>query len=188
MKSSTKIRIMEGVLRNAAVLLLVWLGTLVPAPYLLGALRELGAVGMWSALGFAMGMGVLGVALADLTLTRILGQSVSETLAAMGAGYQVSQSGGGASRGRGGGGRNDDAAAAPPPENVHEHDGVVIRYNQEKGYGFLQASDLRDEPFFHRNDVVGIPLEQLRPGLGVRFAAFDGPKGMRAQKVWAPSD
>ncbi len=172
MKSSTKIKILEAVLRHAVVLLLVWLGTLAPAPYLLGKLAELGTVDKWGALGFAMGMGVLGVVLADLMLKRILGQSAA----------LVSGKGAGKARSRGGASSNQGNA-----QNAEEHDGVIIRYNSEKGYGFLQASGLREEPFFHRNDVAGIPLEQLRPGLGVRFSAFSGPKGMRAQKVWIPS-
>ncbi len=179
MKSSTKIRVIQSVLRHAVVLLLVWLGTW--SPYLFGALRDLDPSNMWGALGFAMGMGVLGVVLADSILTYILGQSVGETLAGNSS-SSTSRSSSRSGRGKRNN-RSGNAPPAPPPENVEEYTGVVIRYNQEKGYGFLQADELREEPFFHRNDVDGITLEQLRPGLGVSFAAFHGPKGMRAQRV-----
>ena len=177
MKSSTKIKIMQGVLRHAVVLLLVWLGTLAPAPYALGELTNLTPTAMWGALGFAMGMGVVGVVLADWILQRVLGQSASEALMALAGGQ------GGKARRKGG-----TSGSRGGTQKVEEYDGVVIRYNAEKGYGFLQAPGLREEPFFHRNDVSGIPLEHLRPGLGVRFAAFLGPKGMRAQKIWISSD
>ena len=60
--------------------------------------------------------------------------------------------------------------------------GVVVQYDEEKGYGFVRSAAYGSEDVFvHASKVVG--RGTLRPGQKVRFEAEPSPKGPRATRV-----
>ncbi len=60
---------------------------------------------------------------------------------------------------------------------------VVHRLFPEEGYGFLRTVDTQEEIYFHRNSVVHDGFDRLRIGMGVRYAAESGEKGLQATAV-----
>ncbi len=60
---------------------------------------------------------------------------------------------------------------------------VVHKLFPLEGYGFLRAVDTQDEIYFHRNSVLHDEFDQLKIGLGVRYTAELGEKGLQATSV-----
>jgi cold shock CspA family protein len=60
--------------------------------------------------------------------------------------------------------------------------GRVVKVFPEKGYGFIDATGLR-EVYFHRNAVVGGDFDRLRVGDEVWFTEESGEKGPQASSV-----
>jgi len=59
--------------------------------------------------------------------------------------------------------------------------GTIKRIVNEKGFGFVEASDGR-EYFFHQSGCNG-QFDQMREGQAVTFDTGQGPKGPRAENV-----
>lgn len=55
----------------------------------------------------------------------------------------------------------------------------------ERGFGFIQPENGREDVFFHRSVLVDVSFEQLRQGDHVTFTAEHDPrgKGLRASDV-----
>ncbi len=60
---------------------------------------------------------------------------------------------------------------------------VVHRLYPEEGYGFLRTVDTQEEIYFHRNSVLHHDFDRLRVGMGVRYTAVPGEKGLQATSV-----
>ncbi len=60
---------------------------------------------------------------------------------------------------------------------------VVHKLFPEEGYGFLRTVDTQEEIYFHRNSVVHEDFDRLRIGMGVRYTAASGDKGLQATVV-----
>ncbi|MDB5099580.1 MAG: Cold-shock protein [Cyanobacteria bacterium RYN_339] len=60
--------------------------------------------------------------------------------------------------------------------------GEIVKYMQERGFGFLRGDDQQDY-FFDATAADG--LGSVRPGVRVTFEVVDSPRGPRAQNVTA---
>jgi cold shock CspA family protein/ribosome-associated translation inhibitor RaiA len=60
---------------------------------------------------------------------------------------------------------------------------VVHKLFPKEGYGFLRAVDTLDEIYFHRHSVLHDEFDQLTIGMGVRYTAELGEKGLQATSV-----
>ncbi len=60
---------------------------------------------------------------------------------------------------------------------------VVHKLFPLEGYGFLRTVDTQDEIYFHRNSVRHGEFDRLTIGLGVRYTAELGEKGLQATSV-----
>jgi len=60
---------------------------------------------------------------------------------------------------------------------------VVHKLFPREGYGFLRTVDTQDEIYFHRNSVLHDDFDRLLIGLGVRYTAVLGEKGLQATSV-----
>jgi len=52
-----------------------------------------------------------------------------------------------------------------------------------KGYGFIRTVDTQEDIYFHRNSVLHNAFDRLKVGMGVRYAAEVGEKGLQAVSV-----
>jgi cold shock CspA family protein len=60
---------------------------------------------------------------------------------------------------------------------------VVHKLFPNEGYGFLRTVDTQDEIYFHRNSVLHDDFDRLTIGMGVRYMAEQGEKGLQATSV-----
>jgi cold shock CspA family protein/ribosome-associated translation inhibitor RaiA len=60
---------------------------------------------------------------------------------------------------------------------------VVHKLFPQEGYGFLRTVDTQDEIYFHRHSVLHDDFDRLTIGLGVRYTAEEGEKGLQATSV-----
>jgi cold shock CspA family protein len=60
---------------------------------------------------------------------------------------------------------------------------VVHKLFRQEGYGFLRAVDTQDEIYFHRHSVLHGEFDDLTIGVGVRYTAELGEKGLQATSV-----
>ena len=60
---------------------------------------------------------------------------------------------------------------------------VVHKLFPREGYGFLRTVDTQDEIYFHRNSVLHDEFDRLTIGLGARYTAELGDKGLQATSV-----
>jgi len=61
--------------------------------------------------------------------------------------------------------------------------GIVINYNEEKGYGFIKTSEEEENVFVHIKEVNNASL--LEVGQSVEFEVISTPKGLAAVNVKA---
>ena len=60
--------------------------------------------------------------------------------------------------------------------------GIVIWFNEKKGYGFIEQEDGPDV-FVHRNGINAYGFKTLKEGEQVRFDIEEGTKGPAAVNV-----
>lgn len=60
---------------------------------------------------------------------------------------------------------------------------VVHKLFPREGYGFLRTVDTQEEIYFHRHSVHNGAFDRLTIGLGVRYTAELGDKGLQATSV-----
>jgi len=60
---------------------------------------------------------------------------------------------------------------------------VVHKLFPQEGYGFLRTIDTQEEIYFHRNSVLHGDFDRLKIGMGVRYTAETGVKGLQATTV-----
>lgn len=60
--------------------------------------------------------------------------------------------------------------------------GKVIRFNKDKGYGFIQNGDGKDV-FFHYSELVMEGFKDIAVGSEVEFDLVESEKGLRASNV-----
>ena len=60
--------------------------------------------------------------------------------------------------------------------------GVIVSFDEERGFGFIRAPGFSEDVFVHISAVVG--NDHLRPGHRVQFVAEGSNRGPRAVRVW----
>jgi CspA family cold shock protein len=60
--------------------------------------------------------------------------------------------------------------------------GTVKRFNNAKGYGFIQRSS-GDDVFVHHSGIQAEGFKSLAEGEVVEFTVTKGPKGLQAENV-----
>ena len=62
--------------------------------------------------------------------------------------------------------------------------GVIKRFDEKKGYGFITSEEFPEKDIFvHYSDVVGEGFRTLTPGEEVEFDLIESPKGQKAVNV-----
>jgi len=61
--------------------------------------------------------------------------------------------------------------------------GRVKRFDEKKGYGFIQQEGGGPDVFVHYSDIVGEGFRTLSPGDEVEFDLIEGDKGLKALNV-----
>lgn len=60
--------------------------------------------------------------------------------------------------------------------------GKVVRFNPEKGYGFIKSEDDKDI-FFHYSSLVMEGFKTIEPNAEVEFEVEESEKGLRAKNI-----
>ena len=61
--------------------------------------------------------------------------------------------------------------------------GIVKRFDEKKGYGFISPSDGGKDVFFHHSMIEGSGFKTAREGEQVEFDAVQDARGPRATRV-----
>ena len=61
--------------------------------------------------------------------------------------------------------------------------GRVKRFDEKKGFGFIEMEGENQDIFVHYSDIEGDGFRTLVPGDLVEFEAIEGSKGLKAQNV-----
>ena len=61
--------------------------------------------------------------------------------------------------------------------------GTVKWFNNQKGYGFICATDSEEEIFAHFSSIVMEGYKSLKAGQPVDFEVKPGPKGLHALNI-----
>ena len=64
--------------------------------------------------------------------------------------------------------------------------GTVKWFNDDKGYGFIEAEDGSKDVFVHHSAITGEGFKSLAEGAKVEYEVEQGPKGRR-RRASAPS-
>lgn len=67
-------------------------------------------------------------------------------------------------------------------QHAPELRGEVVRLDSASGTGFICTAD-GDEYYFSRDNLVGVPFENVRPGSTVEFLPEAGKQGRQAKRV-----
>jgi len=65
-------------------------------------------------------------------------------------------------------------------ESAEKFTGTVKFFNEEKGFGFIEADEEMDDLFFHVTSLGGLKVQDHEV---VEFEVADGPKGLIAVKI-----
>lgn len=60
---------------------------------------------------------------------------------------------------------------------------VVHALFPDQDYGFIRTFDTQEDVYFHRNSLRHYDFDKLAVGMGVRYTAEDGEKGLQATTV-----
>jgi len=63
--------------------------------------------------------------------------------------------------------------------------GIVKRFNNDKGYGFVTPDDGEQDVFVHFSAIDMEGYRTLKEGQRVEFEVEQGPKGLHAQNLHA---
>ncbi|MDB6143243.1 MAG: cold shock protein CspD [Pseudomonas sp.] len=66
--------------------------------------------------------------------------------------------------------------------------GKVKWFNNAKGYGFINEIDKTEDLFAHYSAIEMDGYKTLKAGQAVDFEVIQGPKGLHAVKIKAPTD
>lgn len=66
--------------------------------------------------------------------------------------------------------------------------GTVKWFNNQKGYGFICASDSQEEIFAHFSSIVMEGYKSLKAGQAVDFEINQGDKGLHALNIRAAGE
>jgi len=61
--------------------------------------------------------------------------------------------------------------------------GKVIRFNNNRGFGFIRPDDSQDDVFFYYNVIQMDGFKTVRVGQAVEFETEKTEKGLRAKSV-----
>ncbi len=61
--------------------------------------------------------------------------------------------------------------------------GIIVNFNEEKGFGFIRPDGGGDNLFFHISSTNGIAQEDLVSGAPVSFSTIKGDRGLVASQV-----
>ena len=59
----------------------------------------------------------------------------------------------------------------------------TIKTKSDRGFGFISIEGDEKDLFFHSNDLVGVPFEELNIGDSVTFEVAQSDKGPNAKNV-----
>ncbi|CAF5202964.1 unnamed protein product, partial [Rotaria magnacalcarata] len=59
--------------------------------------------------------------------------------------------------------------------------GIVKRFSQDKGFGFITRNSNGDDIFVHFQSILGTGFKTLQEGQKVQFKVFQGVKGLEAR-------
>ena len=62
--------------------------------------------------------------------------------------------------------------------------GTIVRVLGDKMFGFIKGEDGQDY-FFHQSALKNLEFNQRLEGISVEFEETEGPKGLRAEDVYA---
>lgn len=65
--------------------------------------------------------------------------------------------------------------------------GTVKWFNNSKGYGFILSDKSNEDLFAHYSAINMDGFKTLKPGQTVKFDTIEGPKGLHATNIQAPS-
>ncbi|MBO8127264.1 MAG: cold-shock protein [Firmicutes bacterium] len=61
--------------------------------------------------------------------------------------------------------------------------GIVKWFNSEKGYGFIERENGKEDVFVHFSGIAGNGFKSLEEGQHVTFEVTQGQKGLQATNV-----
>ncbi|MEO0133095.1 MAG: cold shock domain-containing protein [candidate division WOR-3 bacterium] len=61
--------------------------------------------------------------------------------------------------------------------------GRVKRFDEKKGYGFIESEGINQDIFVHYSDIVGEGFRTLTAGEAVEFELIKSSKGFKATNV-----
>lgn len=64
--------------------------------------------------------------------------------------------------------------------------GIVTKYNEERGFGFIKDDTEGNKVFFHITRIKGKAVPQV--GTRIKYVCEVGEKGLQAAKVWLLTD
>ncbi|CAF4290286.1 unnamed protein product [Rotaria socialis] len=65
--------------------------------------------------------------------------------------------------------------------NDSQDTGIVKRFSQDKGFGFITRNSNGDDIFVHFQSILGTGFKTLQAGQNVQFKVFQGMKGLEAR-------
>ncbi len=61
--------------------------------------------------------------------------------------------------------------------------GRVKRFDEKKGYGFIESEGINQDIFVHYSDIIGEGFRTLTAGEAVEFELVQSSKGLKATNV-----